>query len=67
MTRTGKCKVWNRERGFGFLTTDDDGRDVFTHCVDLMIDRDYLDVGEVVSFKIEKSDRGPRAVNVEPI
>jgi cold shock protein len=50
------------ERGFGFIAADD-GKEYFFHRsgLDSSIDFDRLDVGERVSFEIERSDKGPRA------
>lgn len=50
------------ERGFGFIAADD-GKEYFFHRsgLDSGIDFDRLDVGERVSFEIERSDKGPRA------
>jgi cold shock protein len=33
---TGICKFWNLEKGYGFLTADDDGKDYYIHatCVE---------------------------------
>jgi len=60
----GKIKKLVRERGFGFIS-DTDGSEVFFHqsaLVDLKFDS--LNEGQEVEFEIEKSQKGPRAVNV---
>jgi CspA family cold shock protein len=60
----GKIKKLVRERGFGFIS-DTDGSEVFFHqsaLVDLKFDS--LNEGQEVEFEIEKSPKGPRAVNV---
>ena len=66
MIVNGRCKHWNKPRGFGFITSDD-GTDIFTHCSYLMLDRDYLEPGELVTFETEHSSRGVRAINVEVV
>ncbi|MFA5362362.1 MAG: cold shock domain-containing protein [Candidatus Omnitrophota bacterium] len=61
---TGKIKKLVRDRGFGFIS-DNDGREVFFHqssLVDLKIET--LNEDAEVEFDIEKSEKGPRAVNV---
>jgi CspA family cold shock protein len=61
---TGKIKKLVRDRGFGFIS-DTDGREVFFHqssLVDLKFDG--LNEEQDVTFEIENSPKGPRAVNV---
>ncbi len=61
---TGKIKKLIRDRGFGFIS-DIDGREVFFHQSSLVgIAFDALKGDESVEFEVEKSDKGPRAVNV---
>jgi len=62
---TGKIKKLVRERGFGFIS-DTDGREVFFHQSSLIdVKFDSLSEEANVEFDIEKSDKGPRAVNVK--
>ena len=50
--------------GFGFIS-DTDGREVFFHQSSLVgITFDALKGDENIEFDVEKSDKGPRAVNV---
>jgi CspA family cold shock protein len=61
---TGKIKKLVRDRGFGFIS-DTDGREVFFHQSSLVgTTFDALSGEENVSFEIEKSPKGPRAVNI---
>lgn len=60
----GKIKKIVRERGFGFII-DADGKEVFFHQSGLIdASFDALNEGQEVSFEVEKSPKGPRAVNV---
>jgi CspA family cold shock protein len=60
----GKIKKLIRDRGFGFIS-DTDGREVFFHQSGLVgITFDALKGTEDVEFDVEKSDKGPRAVNI---
>jgi len=60
----GKIKKLIGDRGFGFIS-DTDGREVFFHQSSLVgIEFDALNEDQEVEFEIEKSDKGPRAVNV---
>jgi len=61
---TGKIKKLVRERGFGFIS-DTDNREVFFHQSSLVdIKFDALTEEQDVEFDVEKSDKGPRAINV---
>lgn len=61
---TGKIKKLIHDRGFGFIS-DTDGREVFFHQSGLVDVRfDALTEGQDVSFDIENSPKGPRAINI---
>lgn len=61
---TGKIKKLVRERGFGFIS-DTDGRELFFHQSGLVeAGFDSLNEGQDVTFEVESSPKGPRAVNV---
>jgi CspA family cold shock protein len=65
---TGKVKFFNTEKGFGFITPDQGGKDVFVHVT--AVERSGLgplDEGMRVSFDTEpdKSGKGPKAVNLQ--
>ena len=60
----GKIKRLIRDRGFGFITAEDD-KDVFFHRSALAgEDFDVLEEGNSVEFDLERGPRGPRATNV---
>lgn len=62
---TGKIKTLN-EKGFGFITPDEGGKDLFFHQSGLVgMGFDELKAGEAVSFDSEESEKGPRATNVQ--
>ena len=48
---TGKIKMFNQEKGFGFIKPDDDGVDVFFH-VSALRDGDEITQGKVVNFEV---------------
>jgi len=63
----GTVKWFNEQKGFGFITADD-GRDYFVHHTNIIADGfKTLREGAEVQFKIEKGDRGPKAVEVSEI
>jgi CspA family cold shock protein len=62
---TGKIKKLVRERGFGFIA-DTDGRELFFHqsgLVDLKFDD--LKEDQSISFEVEQSPKGPRAISIK--
>ena len=62
---TGTIKKVVAERGFGFIAAED-GKEYFFHRGGLQapLDFDRLVGGERVSFEIEASPKGPRAIQV---
>ncbi|MDD2398474.1 MAG: cold shock domain-containing protein [Bacilli bacterium] len=60
----GNVKMFNKEKGYGFIRTEE-GQDVFFHYSSLVMDGfKTAEVGEPVEFDLEDSDRGPRAANI---
>lgn len=51
--------------GFGFITPEGESKDVFFHASDLVgIDFESLNQGDVVTFEMGQSDKGPKAEGV---
>ena len=61
----GKVKRLIRDRGFGFITSED-GTEVFFHRSELVeADFDTMEEGADVEFDLESGAKGPRAVKVK--
>lgn len=61
---TGKVVRFDEIRGYGFVTPEGGGEDVFVHVNDLDVDKRLIAPGAVVEFAIEDGERGPKASNV---
>lgn len=62
---TGKVKFFNAEKGFGFITQDGGGKDVFVHANDTGGTK--LNEGDKVEYEIVEGRKGPQASNVRVI
>jgi len=61
----GTIKSLIAEKHFGFITPEDASKDVFFHETGLVgIQFSDLKAGDVVTFDVEQSEKGPRATNV---
>ncbi|RMO67739.1 hypothetical protein ALQ35_00281 [Pseudomonas fluorescens] len=62
---TGTVKWFNDSKGFGFITQDDNGAEVFVHFSAIQGDGfKTLTENQKVEFEVEKGLKGPQAVNV---
>ena len=65
---TGTLKMWNADRGFGFIADNSGGPDMFLHISALQsagIDPDTIRKGDRLTFDVENTREGKnRAGNV---
>ena len=60
----GTVKWFNDAKGFGFISRED-GDDIFVHHTSISGSGfKSLSEGQAVTFDVEKTPKGPRAVNV---
>ena len=65
---TGTVKWFNDDKGFGFITPDEGGKDLFVHFSGIAGNGfRSLTEGTKVSYDAEQGDKGPKAVNVTTV
>jgi CspA family cold shock protein len=65
---TGTVKWFSDEKGFGFITPDEGGKDLFVHHSAIQSSGfRTLAEGARVSYEAEAGEKGPKAVNVSPV
>lgn len=64
----GKVKWFNDSKGYGFITPDDESRDLFVHHSDIQMDGfRTIREGQAVEFEVEEGPKGPAAKSVKII
>ena len=63
---SGTVKWFSDDKGFGFITPDEGGKDLFVHHSAIIADGyRSLPEGAQVTYEEEAGDKGPKAVNVQ--
>ena len=63
----GTVKWFNSNKGYGFITPDDGGKDLFVHHSDIKTSGyATLDEGQKVEYEVGEGQKGPCAKNVVP-
>lgn len=61
----GTVKWFNEAKGFGFITPEDGGKDVFVHFSEIQAEGfKVLNEGQAVTFNVEDGPKGPQATRV---
>jgi CspA family cold shock protein len=65
---TGTVKWFSDDKGFGFITPDEGGKDLFVHHTGIAEEGfRSLREGARVSFDAQSSEKGPKATNVQSV
>ncbi|MGB8656569.1 MAG: cold-shock protein [Candidatus Zixiibacteriota bacterium] len=64
----GTVKWFNESKGYGFITPEDGGQDLFVHFSEIRAEGyKSLREGDQVSFEKGQGQKGPQATNVQKI
>ena len=64
---TGTVKWFNDAKGFGFITPDDGGEDLFAHFSEIKTEGfKSLQENQKVSFDVKMGPKGKQAANIKP-
>lgn len=64
----GTVKWFSEQKGYGFITPDEGGKDLFVHFSSIVGDGfRNLEDGQAVEFEAAQGKKGPEAQNVRPL
>ena len=67
MNNTGTVKWFDNQKGYGFITPSDGGKDLFVHMSGITMEGfKTLSENQTVNYDVGDSERGPVATNVIP-
>jgi CspA family cold shock protein len=62
---TGTVKWFSNDKGFGFITPDDGGKELFAHHTNIRMDGyRTLEQAQKVSYDVVDGQKGPAAANI---
>lgn len=63
----GTVKWFNQDKGFGFITPDEGGRDIYVQVAQLETPNQTLSDGQRVEFEVTVGRKGPEATRVKSL
>jgi len=64
MQKEGTVKFFNAQKGFGFISQNDNRNEIFVHSTGLI---DEIRDNDLVAYDVEEGRKGPNAINVKVI
>lgn len=66
---TGKVKWFNSEKGYGFITPNEGGKDIFVHHSEIQSQGKFatLEEGQTVEYEVGEGRQGPCATQVRAL
>jgi CspA family cold shock protein len=65
---TGTVKWFNDAKGFGFITPDNGGEDLFAHFSEIQSSGfKSLQENQKVTFEVKQGPKGKQAANIQPV
>ena len=65
---SGTVKWFNEQKGYGFITPDDGGADLFAHYSAIQSEGfKSLKEGQKVEYEVGQGRKGPAAENIRPV
>jgi CspA family cold shock protein len=65
---TGTVKWFSEEKGYGFITPEGGGKDLFAHHTAIQMSGfKTLKEGQRVEFEVREGQKGPQAANIKPL
>jgi len=65
---TGTVKWFSEEKGYGFITPEGGGKDLFAHHTAIQMSGfKTLKEGQRVEFEVRDGQKGPQAANIKPL
>ena len=68
-TQTGTVKWFDDGKGFGFITPEGGGKDLFAHYSEIQNAGGFktLAEGQRVEFEVKDGQKGPQAASIRPV
>jgi CspA family cold shock protein len=68
-TQTGTVKWFDDGKGYGFITPENGGKDLFAHFSEIRNEGGFKSLQETqrVEFEVKDGQKGPQAANIRPV